>query len=75
MISEWIKNTQHWMLPTYMYKIANYLQMDRQKNIKRPPNGACIFKAINILQVLDRGAKKSHCMMKQEFLFAKINIL
>lgn len=48
--------------------------MDRQ-NIKRPPNGACIFKAINILQVLDRGAKKSHSMMKQEFLFAKINIL
>lgn len=32
--------------------------MDRQKNIKRPPNGACIFKARNILQVLDRGAKK-----------------
>lgn len=48
--------------------------MDRQKNIKRPPNGACIFKATNILQVLDRGAKKSE-REKQEFLFAKINIL
>lgn len=39
--------------------------MDRQKHIKRPPNGACIFKAINILQVLETEAKKSHCMVEQ----------